>query len=610
MPTDAGEEEKSDETETEGIDELGTGSGTDDETTPDSAAARKAYFPSSIGLSLLVPKDAKELRVTIRWGDYLPDGIADVKDLMARLSDLVGTTGEAGTEATSLLKRWRRKDRVEELTLKVPASACIEKPKVVPNSGGLEVVLAVRPVKDIPAFDELVPKGTRSVAVFVVNRRRPLGEASVRDATFIFQAGLEVRSDSPFVARPNLRGLESEEWDERVADLQYQDVCEYAVGHGIATHATLDEHGECREVRTRWIPAAEVERVAPAKIDGVTLEMEKLAALADAATAGAGLSPIVTHYRAWIEEQRAKVPNKPRARKETAQQLIANANVAAKRIETGIKLLADPLVLEAFRTANKVMAQAARRRSGRLVTPYSSLSLGQRLGGDRARPIAQRLEELDGLGMQPEHIALVMEAIANARASRPLLDDQIELVWTGPETTHALNRDTAVVIRELFGQATESVVVAGFAVYQGRDVFRTLAERMSECPTLQVRLYLNVQRGFKDTSLESEIIRRFARKFVDQDWPFESRLPEVFYDPRSLETDLAKRSSLHAKCVIVDRRISLVTSANFTQAAQERNIEAGVVIRSQRFAARLADHFGALADTGELVRMGLPRLAG
>ena len=43
--------------------------------------------------------------------------------------------------------------------------------------------------------------------------------------------------------RPNLRGLESDDWDERVADLQYRDVCEYAVGHGVATHAVLDDEG-------------------------------------------------------------------------------------------------------------------------------------------------------------------------------------------------------------------------------------------------------------------------------------------------------------------------------------------------------------------------------
>jgi phosphatidylserine/phosphatidylglycerophosphate/cardiolipin synthase-like enzyme len=78
------------------------------------------------------------------------------------------------------------------------------------------------------------------------------------------------------------------------------------------------------------------------------------------------------------------------------------------------------------------------------------------------------------------------------------------------------------------------------------------------------------------------------------------RLPQLYYDPRSLDTEAVKRSSLHAKCVVVDRRVALVTSANFTEAAHKRNIEVGSLIRSERFAARLAGHFEALADAGLL----------
>lgn len=52
-----------------------------------------------------------------------------------------------------------------------------------------------------------------------------------RDQGFAFQAQLEIRSEHSFVARMNLRSLESDEWDERVADLQYHDACEFAVGH-------------------------------------------------------------------------------------------------------------------------------------------------------------------------------------------------------------------------------------------------------------------------------------------------------------------------------------------------------------------------------------------
>lgn len=369
VPIDADEEGKSDEAGTEGVDALSKGTGVDDEATPEPAAAQKTFFPSSMGVSLLVAKDAKELAVTVSWGDYLPDGITEVKELVARVSDAstafggdaTGTEG-GGQEVTSLLKKWRRKQRTETLALKVPAGTKTERPVPVPGGNGLEVVISSRPVKDMPAFADLLPKSTRSVSVFLVNRRKPVGDSSIRDAGFAFQAALEVRSEVPFVARPNLRGLESNEWDERVADLQYRDECEYAVGHGVATCAEMDA-GTCRAVYTRWIPSAEVERVAPAAIEGVELRMEELAELPDAATATAKLMGLATQYRAWIEKQAAHVPAKPKPRKETGTHLVQLAGKAAERIASGVKLLADPTVFDAFKTANKVMAIAGRRRA-------------------------------------------------------------------------------------------------------------------------------------------------------------------------------------------------------------------------------------------------------
>jgi phosphatidylserine/phosphatidylglycerophosphate/cardiolipin synthase-like enzyme len=79
----------------------------------------------------------------------------------------------------------------------------------------------------------------------------------------------------------------------------------------------------------------------------------------------------------------------------------------------------------------------------------------------------------------------------------------------------------------------------------------------------------------------------------NQPW---SPLPNVFYDPRSLDHSGKTRSSLHAKCIVVDRRIALVTSANFTEAAQQRNIEAGVLVRDAGFAERIAKYFDGLLE--------------
>ena len=157
-------------------------------------------------------------------------------------------------------------------------------------------------------------------------------------------------------------------------------------------------------------------------------------------------------------------------------------------------------------------------------------------------------------------------------------------------------------MRDLFGAAESEVLVAGFAVYQGRSLFKRLAERMEERPGLRVRLFLDVQRHPTDTTLASELLHRFAHRFRSQEWPGE-KLPELFIDPRSLDLDAVKRSSLHAKCIVVDRRVAFVTSANFTEAAQTRNIEVGALIRSERFAKQLASHFETLSDGGVLQRL-------
>jgi phosphatidylserine/phosphatidylglycerophosphate/cardiolipin synthase-like enzyme len=55
----------------------------------------------------------------------------------------------------------------------------------------------------------------------------------------------------------------------------------------------------------------------------------------------------------------------------------------------------------------------------------------------------------------------------------------------------------------------------------------------------------------------------------------------------------------------VDRQVAFVSSANFTEAAQVRNIEVGVLLRSGKFAIQLAKHFEVLAAQGILLPLTL-----
>jgi phosphatidylserine/phosphatidylglycerophosphate/cardiolipin synthase-like enzyme len=157
----------------------------------------------------------------------------------------------------------------------------------------------------------------------------------------------------------------------------------------------------------------------------------------------------------------------------------------------------------------------------------------------------------------------------------------------------------------MFQSARESILVAGYAVYQGRVVFKALAERMDQNPQLEVQMYLDIQRPQHDQSSPSELVRRFAERFARHEWPGQ-RFPTLFFDPRSLELEPTRKGSLHAKCVVVDDEVAFVSSANFTEAAQTRNIEVGVLVRSPAFARRLTEHFETLASIHVLRPVPLP----
>lgn len=337
-PWNAPSSQKRDEDDTQGELEYGEagGPGDDDEATPEPRAARRSHFPSSMGLSVLVPAGATELRVGVQWGDYTPV----LKDDVA--------TGE-----------WQRIQRQERVVVSLTNGGPVP-PEPVPGSEGLQIVTSIRVVRKREDLRG-IPAGTRAVSVFLVNKREPLeGQDDLKDRWFVFQTGLDVGCDQPFVPRPNPRGQEDHDPDERIADLQYRDALEFAVGHGASVHSIVDG-GTCRRVHTTWMPTCEVERVEPARLNDVELGMEALAAMPDAQTMGAALRGVVTQYLGWIEEQSRNAPREGE-RAEVAKGLLEAARRAASRITDGLAVLNEPKAFEAFALANRAMAMAARQR--------------------------------------------------------------------------------------------------------------------------------------------------------------------------------------------------------------------------------------------------------
>lgn len=229
--------------------------------------------------------------------------------------------------------------------------------------------------------------------------------------------------------------------------------------------------------------------------------------------------------------------------------------------------------------------------AGVIAPPYSTASLRSVLGiREGGEDISAALLELGRLGISGPAAAAWIRTVEDTASRIPRPD----FVWSGPEVPGLHARDTRRVFEELLSTAEESVWVSTFAFFDGPKAFEVLARRMDQKSGLRVVMLLNIQRKRGDTTAPDQLVRRFADRFWGTDWPGASR-PLVYYDPRSIDLD-GPSGVLHAKAVVTDDEAVFITSANLTEAALDRNIEMGLLIRDHALAASVVSHFRGLID--------------
>lgn len=168
-------------------------------------------------------------------------------------------------------------------------------------------------------------------------------------------------------------------------------------------------------------------------------------------------------------------------------------------------------------------------------------------------------------------------AVASAATA---IKTQISLVLTGVHESSAPTRDTAAVVRALLASAQSEIVLAGYAFYDARELFLPIVEKMRLDPAFAVTLIIDLKRKPGDVSLEAALAQRLLADFWKRHWPWSPR-PKLLYDRRALALELKQRAVMHAKFVLIDQQVALITSANFTPAAHYTNIEVGVIVRDQ-----------------------------
>jgi hypothetical protein len=256
-------------------------------------------LPASIGLSVLLPPgEGDAVQVTLHYAEYLP-----------------GTADETPEGRTKPPQQWQRVPR-RPVRLRVALDAArLAKGEEIPGSDGLwlegRLVAA-----DAPGLARArAPSRSSWSTTAARHRERPRRHGLRLPGV----AGAAPRGG--LVPRPNRRDEGSDDPDDRIADLQYRDCVEWAVGHGVSTEA-LREGERVVGARTVWLPRAEVRPVVSCDLDAVTTEMDALAAMPDGAALRAALRPLVDAYGAWIDRA-ARGPLDTERRGETRDTLLA-----------------------------------------------------------------------------------------------------------------------------------------------------------------------------------------------------------------------------------------------------------------------------------------------
>lgn len=155
------------------------------------------------------------------------------------------------------------------------------------------------------------------------------------------------------------------------------------------------------------------------------------------------------------------------------------------------------------------------------------------------------------------------------------------LVVTGPTTPTVAVRLTSSVVVNIVRAATERVLLVSFAAHGVTDVVRELGDATDRGVEVDLVLETTEDHGGRlRGGSGSGAFRTLADRATFWHWPVDNRR--------------GSRAALHAKVLVADARVALLTSANFTDRGMADNIEVGILLRDPDVAGRLDQHFRSL----------------
>lgn len=187
-------------------------------------------------------------------------------------------------------------------------------------------------------------------------------------------------------------------------------------------------------------------------------------------------------------------------------------------------------------------------------------------------------------------LATALRSSLSAEAICRRLTPRTQVVWTGPKVEGSFLRSTLEVVREILRNVQNNLLVIGYwiaAKDEGEGIIEEVIASLASAVQRKIALTIIVDE-------RQRVDGRDNRKILLDAWPSGVSLPKILTwrlppDDRHLK--------LHAKVLVADGLDALVTSANFTYYAMDRNMEMGIRVSGPP-ASAIYDHFHRLIESG------------
>ncbi|CZH02565.1 DISARM system helicase DrmA [Legionella pneumophila serogroup 1] len=307
------------------------------------ASTNQSLVPSSLGFTFCVDSTVENLELIANWGRYERTESKRINDNTDKPFRCWKRIPSGGTTIIPL-----NKQKIEPFVIDKQCPEVLVQGSISP------------PLKN----------GDRLVTIFFVNNQSMPDQN--QDQSWVFQPELIVRDrhNKPIFRKRPVLDSESSDEEREALEMIYRKQVEFAVGHGVAVHATTSENDteHAVEIRTTILPEYEVpitetpgsvDKDRPAMKRMITdgfLDMDNLATI-EKESLIVGLKILTDDYGMWITEQRERIGKDIKGYDSPASNAIVRCSQILERLKEGIDVLeVDEKALQAFRFANSAMA--------------------------------------------------------------------------------------------------------------------------------------------------------------------------------------------------------------------------------------------------------------